>query len=791
MDTKYLDKEINIKEVLKVTPFNPHFVENNEKQISDYEKFLLNDEKIFLVNGFSGAGKTMLTHFILSQISADVYVLNYTCFENTILDDMLLSFFETFRKYTIMGKFAPPKLKVENFTQKINSYINSATKPILIVLDSFDLILKENKTDIINFIKHVASIYNVKIIITSRKNEEDEFAEIKHSKTTVLPLSKNLFEKYLKDNGIKNIGILSNELYKQTRGYYNYINLCLKIMNLRNYNIGKFLEAFSKSGMSFTDFILRDMVNLIDPVSLHLFRLLAVMRVPLHENLLRSVHLYGPDRIKFYVDNSLIYTIDESFYLPDFYRDIIEHQIPENVMLKLHKACVNLYNTQLPLKPLERDLKLSRQTMRNEIEYHSLFIPQKPKISRPALAINMQQPVVDVQSSHQEEENVNNPVEVEEHEEDKIENINFIFEDETLLTDIAGSIKDFVTEKVECNTFVEESNSLGLTQLLNMAKEEEAKYNYKYAIILYQNALTKNNDDNYDKFLPTIYLKLANVYKHTSQWYESLEYLTKAQDYYVNVSDNIKVAEVKLLMANVYFVIYKQDNAKYILNELDSQDDLPEELRARINLSLGKICANINEEYAYYNKALSLAENTTDKMLKAELYYRFAGVNDQKDNTKAALSYYKKCIDIEPNSKKNKFLSKALANMADLLDEAGNSDTAVKYYAQSMKIDSETKNYNGLYQTSRRLADIYSGKDSEKSLKYLEGAYNYAKKLKEAYYIADIAYEIGNYYLLRKDFKNSLKYMQEALNIARESLSKDDTARITSKIEYINKYNKG
>ena len=202
---------------------------------------------------------------------------------------------------------------------------------------------------------------------------------------------------------------------------------------------------------------------------------------------------------------------------------------------------------------------------------------------------------------------------------------------------------------------------------------------------------------------------------------------------------------------------------------------------------LGKICANINEEYSYYNKALTLEDKITDKILKSELYYRFAGVNDQKDKTKEALYYYKKCIEIEPDYKKNKFLSKALANMADLLEEVGNSEVATRYYLQSIKIDSETKNYNALYQTSKRLAEIYSGKDSSKSLKYLLNAYDYAKKLKEQYYIADISYEIGNYYLLRKNFELALKYMQEALDIAQSSLSKDDIARIKSKIDYIKK----
>ena len=42
----------------------------------------------------------------------------------------------------------------------------------------------------------------------------------------------------------------------------------------------------------------------------------------------------------------------------------------------------------------------------------------------------------------------------------------------------------------------------------------------------------------------------------------------------VNVSNNVKTAEVKLMIANIYFVIYKQDNAKYILKELDKLDKL-------------------------------------------------------------------------------------------------------------------------------------------------------------------------------------------------------------------------
>lgn len=274
-----------------------------------------------------------------------------------------------------MGKIIPPRIKTENFTQKINSYFNTIHSPIVIILESFEEILKSNKSEILSFIKHLFKLANVKIIITTRKIEPEDFEDTEYEKTTCLALTKPIL-KILKNNGIKHIGLLSNELYKHSKGYYNVINLSIKIMNLRQLNLVQFLEGYSKSFMAFSEFITREALSLVDPVSAHLFRLLTVMRIPIHVNLLKSLHLYNEERVFFFVTNSILSVDGECLYLDETFRDIIEHQIPENVMIKLHSACIDLYNTQLPLKPLERDLMLSRQTMRNEIEYHSLFIPK-------------------------------------------------------------------------------------------------------------------------------------------------------------------------------------------------------------------------------------------------------------------------------------------------------------------------------------------------------------------------------------------------------------------------------
>ncbi len=783
MRTDFIEKPIVLKELPKEINFDMFLLENSEKQITQICEFLQNDDKLMLVSGFKGTGKTSVVNFVASMLNPDVLTLRYNCFETTILDDMLLSFFDTFRNYTLKGQIVPPKVKTENFTQKINSYFHSITKPVVIILDSFESVLKSNTQDILNFIKHISNLSDIKIIIISRKHQGEDFEEIKYSSTAFLALSQPIYEKYLKANGIKHIGLLSNELYKHSKGYYYNVNLSVKIMNLRNWSLVQFLEKFSKSFMSFSEFITREALSLIDPVSAHLFRLLTVMRIPIHVNLLKSLHLYDSERVFFFITNSLLCVEGECLYLEESYRDVIENQIPENVMVKLHSACIDLYNTQLPLKPLERDLRLSRQTMRNEIDYHTMFIPKKPvlnlqdfRVIKPDIGITDSESDVGLNV-------VENSV-PEETKEEKINKISFIIDDEAI-GNIADSIKDFINDKVELEEIKEQSQGLDLKSILNIAKQEEAKYNWKNVILLYQSALTKKNDDNFYQFVPKIYIQLAKAYTHLSQWYEALEAYTQAQDFYFNASNFVKVNEIKLEIANIYYIIYKHDNAKYILTELENNPDLTNELRIKVNLAQAKLCDNVTVEYSYLKKSVPLVDSGMDKSVVSELYYQFAVVSDEINNTRDAVEYYKKCIDICPNPNQNKFLSMALSNLAQLYDEAGSPQHAVKYYNESMEIDKQMKNYNGLYYCAVRLSEIYSSKNTAKSFEYLNLASEYAKKLNEPFYIAESDMLLGDYYFTAKEFEQAYKFFIEAYKAGKNSFTKDNLDKIKLRIQDI------
>ena len=172
-----------------------------KNRLQGFAIFLQSDKHLALVNGFKGSGKTLIADFIVSYLNPNVLILKYNCFETSILDDMLLSFFDTFRTYTLMGKIIPPRIKTENFTQKINSYFNTIHSPIVIILNSFESVLKSSKPEILSFLKHLIKLPNVKIIITARKFDAEDFEDIDFDKVTCLALSQQIFEKLLKTTG--------------------------------------------------------------------------------------------------------------------------------------------------------------------------------------------------------------------------------------------------------------------------------------------------------------------------------------------------------------------------------------------------------------------------------------------------------------------------------------------------------------------------------------------------------------------------------------------------------------
>ena len=752
------------KEILKQDiGINPILIENNVDKIEEIFAFLNSSIPLLLVNGFMGTGKVHVVNQALSFLKDDVITLKYNCFETTILDDVLLGFFDNFKRLTAQGVIQHPKAKSENFTQKINAYFESIDKPVLIVINSFEQVLKDYKIDILDFLYHLSKNPKIKIIIISRKFDYNDFKQL-YERVSIRALEKGLFEKYLREEGFKQIGPLSDELYKYTRGYWFYTTLSLKIMQLRKLTLAEFMSGYTKSFQTFNDFIIREALSLVDPVSGHLFRFLTIMRHPVNVKLLQALHLYDADRIAFFVDNLILTREGAMLYLQDYFKVIAENSIAENIAIKIHKSCVDLYNTQLPLKPLERDLIISRQTMRREIEYHSLYIPQKPVFINKN--IKQIEPEIVVQQA---------PATIQEKEE-QIKNISFVFETEAdemaIMNKIASSINKFVDVSDKKSQALEEIKDLSLVDLINLAKKEEQNFEDLKAVMVYQKALTLNNDDDYYTFLPILYSSLAQNFKKMSDWFNAQKYFELAVEFYVSTGDIEKINEYKYEIANIFYITFKNEKAEKLINEV-LEDGISLNLRTKAKLLQASITG--------MNIELPQSTFGIEKSVLAELYFKYAVNKDEAGDVEEAVKYYKKCVETSQDVKINMNLSSAITNLATIYDEDGKPDLAVKYLNESLRLDEMTKNYNGIYVSSMKLAQI----NKNNALTYLQRAKKCALELNEPFYIMSADIALGDLYAKQKDYKTALSLFKEAQKFAQNDFNKENIDKIQVRIDDI------
>jgi len=846
MQYKFLNFFLDKKDILSQNSemIDSVLIDNNVSQLGDIYEFYKNERPILYVNGFLGTGKVQLINYSTNFLSEETIVLKYNCFETTILDDIFLTFFEEFKKLETQKIITPPKIKSENFNQKIHSYFSTIEKPIVIILDSFEALTDENRTEIIDFILHLVTFQKVKTILIGRTFKSSYFPEnYPLDRVTTNPLEKNLFEKYLKANKIKFNQKILDDLYKYTRGYHYFIALTLKIMEVKQLSPETFLENFQKSFMNYYEFLEKESVDLIPTISIRFFWLLCLFRHGMSIQLLKQMRMYDEDTISTLVNHKILTKDNNQVYVQDYFKEQVDVSIPQNVALKLHQNIIDIYEAQLPLKPFERTILLSRQTMRKEIEYHSLFLPKKINTAdftknltyAPTSFTNKQEntqeqvtqqqtrPVQNIQNQQQTvqpvkqepqwiESNRNAPVQAPQNVNINVDlsKLGFDVKDlpfkltpqemEMLAASVASIQEAHQKELTPNITNVqnqpettnanneEEAVQLKLEDIINYAKEQETQYQYPKMIELYQVALTYKDDNEYYNYLPVIYTKLGFAYQKMSDWENSLKYYELAREFYEQTLEKAKENYIKLSIANIYYETYKPDKAKALLMDIINSDGMPEILITKAYISMANIedsLSNINSAYEYYKKAISISHETMDTETLSELYFKYALIADDKGNTSVAKEYYQKCIDLSDDDALNKYLSAAYSNIATLYLEKNDKEQATKNFIKAYEIDEKNNNYDGMYFSATKLAQIAQKTYPEKAVEYLNQAKECALKLNDTFYMASAALAAGDFYYSQKSNEDALKEYFSAYDIAQNNFSKDNLSKIQMRIDDI------
>lgn len=795
---------------------NSFILNHNIDAISSVLSFLNSSDNIFILNGFMGSGKTYVADFLLDFISSEVLVFKNSYQEAINSDDILLSLFKDFSVYHNEKKILLPKTETNVFSEKINSYIKHCPNPMLFVFDSFEINMrsKDTQKDILDFINYLSHFEKVKIIICSRTFRiEDLISQIGAVDYTLKSLTKEEVFSFLSMNNITGSTFELEDLYKVVRGHFLLLELSVLIMQIMGLPLNLFSNEYKKSAKNFLDFLISKILNTTSDKFIKLLLFLTSIRHGVTSDFLIGQEIAVIEDIAFLCQKHVISEKFGKYYLKDYLKAEFIKNISLRSRIKVHKYIIELYEEELPLKPFERNLFLSRQTMRQEIAYHKAKIDaleddlEKSGKSKLAESQDFNYLSYSRTSGYDEKASKRQVRQrkyiselkkqdggrrrIEVSDENSLI-LNSIKEEDVLeknlmsITKIQNDDFDLAVNK-EVSESVEDVPA-AIDDYIKIAKEYESAFNFSGAVLYYKKALSYTSDVNFEEKEPVIYMSLALCYRKIQDIESSVNAYEKAYSIYSR-NDRDKANEVLLNIARMYSEQYKFDKAKeYYKQILYSPLGVSSQMVIRIYLDLSEIeDNNMDSEAAvkYVKKALQEAEKENDIKILSECYFKYALLADDAGDTEISMKYYLRCIQVSNNPEINTFMSSAYANLAEISADNNNLSAAKMYYELSIDADKKQNNIEGLYYSYSKLAELYKDENPEKTYELLLKALSAAKRFDDVNYSVAIYIEIGDYYMNLNNFKQALKSYIIAKRLVGARSSDDMLAKISSRIEKI------
>ncbi len=787
-------------------------LKHNIDALSQILRFLNSSDNIFILNGFMGAGKTYVADCILDFISEDVLIFRNSYQEAINLDDILLSMFKDFSVYHSEKKVILPKIESSVFSDKINAYVKYCDVPMLFVFDSFEINMRNMDTqkDILDFINYLSHFAKIKIIICSRSFKQTDLISMDSSISCSLKsLSNDEMYEYLEINKVKGSKYECEELYKVTRGHYLMLELSALIIQILNISLTIFLSEYKKSSKNFLEFLVSRLLSVSSDKFIKLLLLLSAIRHGVSSSFLINQRFATEDELEFLLQKHVIAEKFGKYYLKDYFKSEFIKSINVETRLKIHKYLVDVYEAELPLKPFDRELFLSRLTMRQEIAFHKKRIEniadEMERMGKPKLSEKQGLTYISYSRSSGYETPINNKsssakryVKNIKPRNNKNNRFELSKEDSMLLN--ATSSTDEITKQFEAISSIEEEQKIkpqidiqdlvpdSLDDYLAIAQNYEEAFNFSDAILYYKKALTYTDDEMFAIKEPIIYTKLAICYKKVQNIDESVKLYEKVYNLYM-YNDPEKANEILLSIAQIYFEVYKFDKAKETYNRiLYSPIETSTEMIVKVYLSLSELEDNnmdIEASVMYMKMALTTAEKLLNIPLLCECYFKYALLLDDTGNIDIAMKYYLRCIQTSNNPEENLYLASAYSNLAAISEDSKNESAAKMYYELAVEADKVINNFEGLYLSFIKLADIYEKIDGEKSYEMLKRALHCAKKLDDVGAVIPIYLEIGDYHFKRNEYKLALKAYIFAKTLAPQNLSDEVSSQINTNINKI------
>ncbi len=730
MDYNFLDSSVDIENLNlpESGSINPFLLKNSYAEMTKAIDFLNSEYTFLYIHGFLGTGKRQFINYVSGFLDNEVIKLEYYCKASTVCDDIMLEFIDIIEKNPI-SKVVSINAKVTTLSVKLQQYVSSIKKPFVVIIHSFDDISESNRPLVIDCLEAVSKSPNVKIIASTRAMMTGAFGGIKVDKKIFLKaLSKDIFKEFISSYQITFTDTVLEDFYKYTRGYYYYTALALKIVQAMKISLSDFLNKFTRSGMNFDSYLGLTYINLIPATIRNFFWFLRTIRHGISINALAVFELYDDFSLEYLKNNLMIFQVGEMVYVQDYFQQNIDISIPAKTEIKLHKYIISIYEKQLK-EPLQtREIMISRQALRAEIEYHNRRIEEIESGKQ------LQAEIVETVTPQQQ----------------------------------------IPVENVEKSPSIDE-------KFKRARKLAEEKKNTD-AIDVYMEILNSPDVDLHT--LIQVRMLLARLYKDIGDYQKAQYYYELVEIFYKKHNEVINLNYLYYELTDLYFLMYKNDRAVETIKKVIYSVDTPQSLMVSACTLLGNIYSsmdNPDEAYSYYQKALASLEENTDEETLAELYFKYALANDDRKDEKNAFEYYAKCITIGGN---NPYRALAYSNMGSCYFDNENYSDARDCFQKAYDLEKSKNNYDGIFYTASYLAKICEKEKDKKALDYLLEAKQSAEFINEDFYLLEATIALGDYYYnnISLNKKALIEYFK-ARRLAQALGSSVDISKIESRIK--------
>ena len=769
------------------------FLEHHYLRIENLYDFLYSNKKIFVLSGFQASGKDKVIKTGLKFLPENVCQIIFDCPESICLDDLMLFIYNRIRTYCDIHKILLKKPNSQDFMQMLNECLGQINFPLVLVLNSFEYCINnEQKTLIIDFLYFLNKFSNIKIIISARQFSE---TESEYTSLNIVKYISKAFEKetvniFFQKN---NINLTEEELdkfYNYSRGYYGYCVISINILKAFSFSMSDFLDEYEIKSKSFDDFLIDKMLSLVSDNARNILEFLAILRINFPISAMLSLNFASQEEIDYLVKKNLVCRFENSIYIKDFIKTAILKDTKIYTQYKIHKFMIDLFESQLPLKPKERIFELSRHTMREEIMYHTQIVKSNTQTEKPS-ASRLPQTVVNMSyiSYSRGLKNKMQPDLVDTMEQvsfDKSKTVEtsegtiFAFdsnESANVFNRIDMSLikaKNSTNKHIENKEVVEHQTSqIDIGKLLESASELEKNAEYLIANDIYFNLCEFISEENQ---LIDIYKKLGANFKKLNDYTNSIDYLERV--YSLLPKEYPEKDILNLEIADLYKDSYKNLKAKNIYFQILSEGQLTPYLEVKCNLGLAEI-ENKDFKFIYncFQKVFDNIDKIDNPQLKSEVYFKFALLKDDENKLDEAIKYYNLSIQTCHDSKQNLFLSSCYSNIASIHIENNEKDLALKNFQKALLIDKENGNYEGIYYCNSQMAELLENKDKILAKNHYILAIKAAKSVNDKFYIVSAYLKYGDFCAKYNDSKSAIKQYLRAktffdLNSNDENLQK-------------------